>query len=105
MLYCIEAERDLFSCHSDSKIAQQQILCKRSALKYRTCVRMPLRRTPLFLELRSRIVADGKRDDIVVLVAWLLTNFTDDGGIRSPSASRRSTIVLDGVRYWIVRRP
>jgi hypothetical protein len=73
---------------------------------HRTYVRrMPVRRTPLFQELRSQIVADAKRDDIVVLVAWLLTNFTDDGGIRSPNASRRSTIVLDGVTYWLVSRP
>jgi len=40
---------------------------------------MRLSRTPLFLELRSRIVTDGKQDDILILVAWLLSNFTDDG--------------------------
>jgi len=66
---------------------------------------MGLSRTPLFLDLRSRIVADAKREDILIFVAWLLSNFTDEGTIRSPSSSRRKTITLDGVTYWLVRRP
>jgi hypothetical protein len=66
---------------------------------------MPLHRTPLFLEVREKIVGHSKREDIVVLVAWLLTNFTDDGGIRCPTGARRKTIVLDGVTYWLVCRP
>jgi len=40
-----------------------------------------------------------------VLLAWLVRNFLDDGQIRSPSGARRKTIVLDGVRYWLVRGP
>jgi hypothetical protein len=70
-----------------------------------TCSHISLQRTPLFLEVRERIVSEAKREDLVVLVAWLLTNFTDDGSIRSPNASKRATIVLDGVTYWLVRRP
>jgi hypothetical protein len=66
---------------------------------------MPPRRTALFEEIRLRIKSEAKRDDIVVLVAWLASNFLDDGQIRSPSGARRKTIVLDGVIYWLVRRP
>jgi hypothetical protein len=66
---------------------------------------MPPERTPLFEEIRLRIKAQAKRNDIVVLVAWLASNFLDDGQIRSPSGARRKMIVLDGVIYWLVRRP
>jgi len=31
--------------------------------------------------------------------------FSTIGQIRSPSGARRKTIVLDGVRYWLVRGP
>jgi hypothetical protein len=64
---------------------------------------MSLERTELFEEIRQRLKRDGKREDIVVLTAWLLTNFLDDGQIRSPSGARRKTIVLDGVTYWLAR--
>jgi hypothetical protein len=64
---------------------------------------MSLVRTELFEEIRARLKRDGKREDIVVLLAWLLSNFLDDGQIRSPSGARRKTIVLDGMAYWLVR--
>ena len=60
---------------------------------------------PLFEEIRQRLKIDAKRDDIVVLVAWLLTHFTDEGLLRSPQAARRATIVLNGTTYWLVRVP
>lgn len=65
---------------------------------------MPLERTLLFEEIRQRLKTEGKRADIIVLVAWLLANFLDDGQLRSPSGARRKKIVLDGVEYWLVRR-
>jgi hypothetical protein len=56
---------------------------------HRTYVRRSLERTTLFKEIRQRLKTDGKRADIIVLVAWLLTNFLDDGQLRSPSGARR----------------
>ena len=64
---------------------------------------MPFEQTAIFEEIRQRLKRDGKRDDIVILTAWLLANFLDDGQLRSPSGQRRKTIVLDGVTYWLVR--
>ena len=64
-----------------------------------------LPRPALFEEIRQRLKIDAKRDDIVMLVAWLLTHFTDDGLLRSPQAARRATIVLSGSTYWLVRVP
>jgi hypothetical protein len=64
---------------------------------------MPPQRTLLFEEIRARLKQEGKREDVTVLMAWLLSNFMDDGQIRSPSGARRRTIVLDGVTYWLVR--
>jgi hypothetical protein len=66
---------------------------------------MQLPRTPLFVELRERIVTEAKREDVRILVAWLLSNFTDDGSIRSLHAHRRKRLVLDGVTYWLVKVP
>ena len=60
-------------------------------------------RTPLFEEIRARLKTESRREDIVVLIAWLLANFLDDGQIRSPSGARRKKIVLDGVEYWLVK--
>jgi hypothetical protein len=54
--------------------------------------------------LRQVASTCDKRADILVLVAWLLTNFLDDGQQRSPSGARRKKIVLDGAEYWLVRR-
>ena len=64
---------------------------------------MPHERTALFEEIRARLKQQGKREDVAVLLAWLLSNFLDDGQIRSPNGARRKTIVLDGVTYWLVR--
>ena len=66
---------------------------------------MGLRRTPFFEELSERIKSKSRRDDVVVLVAWMLTHYNDDGLLRSPQTARRKTIVLDGVTYWLVRAP
>ncbi len=59
----------------------------------------------LFEDIRQRLKVEAKREDVVILVAWLLTHFTDDGHLRSPQAARRKTIVLDGLGYWLVRCP
>ena len=66
---------------------------------------MPPERTALFEEIRLKLKTAGKRDDIVVLLSWLAANFMDDGQIRSPSGARRKTIVLDGVTFWLVKKP
>ncbi len=66
---------------------------------------MASQRTVLFEEIRQRLKIESKREDIVMLVAWLLTHFTDDGHLRSPQAARRKTIVLDGMSYWLVQYP
>jgi len=63
-----------------------------------------IQRSAFFEELRQRLKSESKREDIVVLIAWLLTHFTDDGQLRPPQAARRKTIVLDGTMYWLVRR-
>jgi hypothetical protein len=64
---------------------------------------MAPKRTPLFDALRQRLKDEAKRDDVLVLIFWLLTHFTDEGLIRSPQSPPRKTIVLDGVTYWLVR--
>jgi hypothetical protein len=41
--------------------------------------------------------------DVVWLLVWLLTHYTDEGRLRSPQAPRRRRLVLDGVTYVLVR--
>lgn len=66
---------------------------------------MGLQRSPLFEEIRHRLKTESKRDDVVALIVWLLTHFTDEGHLRSPQAARRKTIALDGITFWLVRCP
>jgi len=61
--------------------------------------------SPLVEQIRESIKTQSRAEDVILLVAWLLTHYTDDGHLRSPQAARRKTIALDGVTYWLVRRP
>ncbi len=62
-----------------------------------------MERSPLYEDTRRRFKEESTAQDVVDIVAWLLTHYTDDGLLRAPQAKRRATVMIDGVRYWLVR--
>ena len=60
---------------------------------------------PLADEIRQNIKDRSKADDIVAIVAWLLTHYTDEGRLRTPQGARRKTIAIDDITYWLVKKP
>jgi hypothetical protein len=58
----------------------------------------------LFEEIRAIIKESSKLEDARALIPWLLSHYQDSGAIRGVDWKRPS-IVLDGVKYWLVRVP
>jgi hypothetical protein len=62
-----------------------------------------LRSTEFFERIRALVKDHGQRADVAMLLAWLVSNYHEDGSIRSPQMPRRQFITVDGTRYWLVR--
>ena len=54
-------------------------------------------------EVRTAVKERSTAADVVWILLWLLTHYTDEGRLRSPQAARRKRMTLDGVTYLLVR--